>query len=194
MHVTQTKSVRARNLKLQNKNSIFHSILILYLKKFNKNKKSSNEKYFCKTFRQQSKSKFTFLHSLKGNIRRTSLEIFFKKINKKPKRRTLPWFFCNPMDPLQIFNPTRGTRSFFRKPFFRFFVQNRLTNGLASLFWLFIACLTWPNLTGSNRPLSLFFHHLTLPGYPVFCCLFSEIWKMEIKRSGYQLLNFLLLA
>ena len=65
---------------------------------------------------------------------------------------------------------------------------------MASLFWLFIACLTWPNLTGSNRPLSLFFHHPTLPGYRIFCCLFSEIQKMEIKRSGYQLLNFLLLA
>ena len=65
---------------------------------------------------------------------------------------------------------------------------------MASLFLLFIAFLTWPNLTGSNRPLSLFFHHLTLPGYPVFCCLFSEIRKMEIKRIWYQLLNFLLLA
>jgi hypothetical protein len=64
----------------------------------------------------------------------------------------------------------------------------------ASLFLLFIACLTWPNLKGSNRPLSLFFHHLTLPGYPVFCCLFSKIKKMEIKSIWYQLLNFLLLA
>ncbi len=40
----------------------------------------------------------------------------------------------------------------------------------------------------------MFLHHLTLPGYPIFCCLFSEIQKMEIKRSGYQLLNILLLA
>jgi hypothetical protein len=66
---------------------------------------------------------------------------------------------------------------------------------MTSLFLLFIAFLTWPNLTCSNRPLSLFFHPLTLPGYPLFCCLFSENWKkIEIKRSGVQLLNFLLLA
>jgi hypothetical protein len=29
-----------------------------------------------------------------------------------------------------------------------------------SLFWLFIAFLTWPNLTCFSRPLSLFFYHL----------------------------------
>ncbi len=37
----------------------------------------------------------------------------------------------------------------------------------ALVFWiieLFIAILTWPYLTGYNRPLSLFFHPLTLPG------------------------------
>ncbi len=43
----------------------------------------------------------------------------------------------------------------------------------ASIIELFIAILTWPNLTGLNRPLSPFFHPLTLPGYPL-CCLFSE--------------------
>jgi hypothetical protein len=64
----------------------------------------------------------------------------------------------------------------------------------ASIFELFIAILTWPNLTGLNRPLSPFFHPLTLPGYPLFCCLFSENWKMEIKRSWVELLNFLLVA
>ncbi len=64
----------------------------------------------------------------------------------------------------------------------------------ASIFELFTAILTWPNLTGLNRPLSPFFHPLTLPGYPLFCCLFSENWKMEIKRSGVKLLNFLLVA
>jgi hypothetical protein len=48
---------------------------------------------------------------------------------------------------------------------------------MASLFLLFIACLTWPNLTGSNRPLSLFFHHLTLPGYPVFAVYFLKFEK-----------------
>ncbi len=44
----------------------------------------------------------------------------------------------------------------------------------ASIFELFIAILTWPNLTGLNRHLSPFFHPLTLLGYPLFCCLFSE--------------------
>jgi hypothetical protein len=33
----------------------------------------------------------------------------------------------------------------------------------ASLFQLFIAFLTWPNLTCLNRPLSQFFHYLTPP-------------------------------
>jgi len=40
----------------------------------------------------------------------------------------------------------------------------------AFVFWiieLFIAILTWSNLTGYNRPLSSFFHPLTLPGYPL---------------------------
>ncbi len=60
----------------------------------------------------------------------------------------------------------------------------------ASIFELFIAILTWPNPTGLNRPLSPFFHPLTLPGYPLFCCLFSKNWKMEIKRSGVKCLTY----
>jgi hypothetical protein len=52
---------------------------------------------------------------------------------------------------------------------------NKLIGGpRASIFELFIAILTWPNLTGLNRPLNPFFHPLTLPRYPLFCCLFSE--------------------
>ncbi len=72
---------------------------------------------------------------------------------------------------------------------------NKLTGvHMASRFWLFIAFLTWPNLTCSNRPLSLFFHPLTFPGYLFFCCLLSENKKIEIKMSGVQLLNFSLIA
>jgi len=44
----------------------------------------------------------------------------------------------------------------------------------------FLTFYSFPNLTYltcSNRPLILFFHPVTLPGYPLFCCLFSEIWK-----------------
>ena len=44
---------------------------------------------------------------------------------------------------------------------------------LGQIIELFIAILTWSNLTGWNRPLSSFFHPLTFPGYPLFCCLFS---------------------
>ncbi len=82
------------------------------------------------------------------------------------------------------------------KPFFQSPKQANKWIGvhMASLFWLSIAFLTWPNLTCSNRPLSPFFHPLTLLGHSLFCCLFSENWKIKIKRSGVQLLNFLLLA
>ncbi len=87
---------------------------------------------------------------------------------------------------------------FFQKTFIQIFVQNGLTNGLGTtwlhFFWLFFALLSWPNLTCSNRPLSSFFHTLTPPRYPLFCCVSSENWKMEIKRSGVQLLNILFLA
>ena len=41
------------------------------------------------------------------------------------------------------------------------------------------AILTWPNLTGLNRPLSPFFHPLTLPGYPLECWQFAEFRKIE---------------
>jgi len=44
---------------------------------------------------------------------------------------------------------------------------------MASLFWLFIACLTWPSLNCSNRPLSRFFHPLTLP------VLWSIFWNLK---------------
>ena len=59
--------------------------------------------------------------------------------------------------------------------------------------WLFIAFLTWPNLTCSNRPPCSF-----IP-YPFWDTTFSAVYflkfeKLEIKRSGVQLLNFLLLA
>ncbi len=55
---------------------------------------------------------------------------------------------------------------------------------------LFIAILTWLNLTGSNRPLSPFFHPLTLPGYPLECCQFSKFWKIDIKRRGSNYWTF----
>ena len=52
---------------------------------------------------------------------------------------------------------------------------NELIGGpRASIFELFIAIPSRPNLTGLNRPLNPFFHPLTLPGYPLVCCLFSE--------------------
>ena len=63
-----------------------------------------------------------------------------------------------------------------------------------SIIELFIAILNWPDLTGSNRPLSLFFHPPTLPGYPLECWQFAEFWKIDIIWRGVQLLNFLLLS
>ncbi len=43
----------------------------------------------------------------------------------------------------------------------------------ASIFELFLAIITWPNLTGLNRPLSPFFHPLTLP------FLLLIFWKLK---------------
>jgi hypothetical protein len=43
-----------------------------------------------------------------------------------------------------------------------------------SIIELFIALLTLTNLTGLNRPLSPFFHPLTLPGYPLEYYQFAE--------------------
>jgi hypothetical protein len=63
----------------------------------------------------------------------------------------------------------------------------------ASIFELFIAILTWPNLTGLNRPLSPFFHPLRLPGYPLSDVYFLKIEKWRLE-SGVELLNFLLVA
>ena len=37
--------------------------------------------------------------------------------------------------------------------------------------------LPWPNLMCLRRPLSLFFHHLTLLRYPIFCCFFQNFEK-----------------
>ncbi len=51
-----------------------------------------------------------------------------------------------------------------------------------TFFNFFIAFLTWPNLTFLNRPLSLFFHHLTPPRWPLIWQFFSEFWKMDMER------------
>ena len=92
-----------------------------------------------------------------------------------------------------------GTRLFFQKPFFRIFVQNRLMYGLGTpgqgLHFLNFLLFSWPNLTCSSRPaFSQIFHHLTLPGYPLFRCFFSKSWNMDIKRREVKLLNLLLLS
>ena len=54
----------------------------------------------------------------------------------------------------------------------------------ASLFQLFIAFLTWPNLTCLNRPLSPFFHHLTPPGWPLIWQFFLNLEKWTWKGGG----------
>ena len=54
----------------------------------------------------------------------------------------------------------------------------------ASLFQLFIAFLTWPNLTGLKRPLSPFFHHLTPPGWPLIWQFFLNFEKWTWKGEG----------
>jgi hypothetical protein len=59
----------------------------------------------------------------------------------------------------------------------------------ASLFQLFIAFLTWPNLTCLNRPLSQFFEHLTPPGWALIWRYFSEFWKLDMKRRGGRIIE-----
>ncbi len=39
------------------------------------------------------------------------------------------------------------------------------------------------------RPLSPFFHPLTLPGYLIFCCLFSEKLKNGDKKEGGRIIE-----
>ncbi len=62
----------------------------------------------------------------------------------------------------------------------------------ASLFQLFIAFQTWPNLTCLNRPLSQFFYHLTPPGWPLIWQFFSEFQKMDMERRGGQIIELFL--
>jgi hypothetical protein len=62
----------------------------------------------------------------------------------------------------------------------------------ASLFQLFIAFLTWPNLTSLNRPLSQFLHHLTPPGWPLIWRFISEFRKMNMERRGGQIIELFL--
>jgi hypothetical protein len=54
----------------------------------------------------------------------------------------------------------------------------------ASLFQLFIAFLTWPNLTCLNRPLSQFFHHQTPLGWPLIWQFFLNFEKWTWKGGG----------
>jgi hypothetical protein len=80
-----------------------------------------------------------------------------------------------------------------------------------SLFELFIAFLTWPNLTCLNRPLSLFFHHqTTLVGrplqmfertvfetttYPVILIIKNSYWsKCEWSQGCWSLLKIVYLT
>jgi hypothetical protein len=62
----------------------------------------------------------------------------------------------------------------------------------ASLFQLFFAFLTWPNLICLNRPLSLFYHHLTPPGWPLIWQFFSEFQKMDMERRGGRIIELFL--
>ncbi len=59
----------------------------------------------------------------------------------------------------------------------------------ATLFRLFIAFLSWPNLTCVNRPLSPFFYHPTTPGFPLFCWFFSELKINSHKKEGGQIIE-----
>ncbi len=65
-----------------------------------------------------------------------------------------------------------------------FFAQNMQTNVLGlrgAICELFIALLSWPDLT--YRPLSKLFHSVTLPGYPLSTVFFS-IFKNGQKKRG----------
>ncbi len=62
----------------------------------------------------------------------------------------------------------------------------------ASLFQLFFAFLTWPNLTCLNRPLSPFFHHLAPPGWPLIWRFFSKFWKMDMERRWGRIIELFL--
>jgi hypothetical protein len=59
----------------------------------------------------------------------------------------------------------------------------------ATLFRLFNALLSWPNLTCVNRPLSPFFYHPTPPGFPLFCWFFSELKINSHKKEGGQIIE-----
>jgi len=51
------------------------------------------------------------------------------------------------------------------------------------LFEVFIAILTSPNLTGSNRPLSPFFH---TPGGPLFLLSFFQVKKRNEEGTTFE--------
>ncbi len=88
----------------------------------------------------------------------------------------------------------------FEKMFLCIFVQKRLTNGSGPLvFWIFdflIRIKFWPNPTGSNGPLALFFHPLTLPENPSYCRHFFQSlknWHKQERDPIFQLFNALII-
>ncbi len=62
----------------------------------------------------------------------------------------------------------------------------------ALLFQLFIAFLTWPNLTCLHRPFNPFIYHLTPPGWPLIWRFFLNFEKWTWKGGGGRIIELFL--